>query len=119
MPTCAASRGPDVGTPLAPRALVRPLVLLLFAAACGRGTHEPERTAMRPRPRVVPTVTADAAPDTERGFRQLADAIAARTGCHVIAWGTAPIADDDAPRRFAVLDPDEGGRGAYLIEDSA
>lgn len=78
---------------------------------------------MRPRPAPVPAVTliADAAPDTERGFRELADAVATRTGCHVIAWGTAPIADDDQPRRFAVLDPDHPGlgRGAYLIEDAA
>jgi hypothetical protein len=58
-------------------------------------------------------------PDDVR-FQELADRAATRTGRHVVGWGTAPLADDTRPRRFAVLEPDDltHGRGAYLIEDT-
>jgi hypothetical protein len=61
-----------------------------------------------------------AATPADTHFQDLADRVAARTGRHVIGWGTAPLADDARPRRFAVLEPDDltHGRGAYLIEDT-
>jgi len=103
------------------------LIVLALAAACGRSPAAPdverERTPTRPAvvTPVAVTESADAAPDTERGFRALAEAVAVRSNCRILAWGTAPIADDDEPRRFAVLDPEEPGkgRGAYLVEDHA
>jgi hypothetical protein len=76
----------------------RRLLLLALLAAC---TDAPARASLR--------VTS---------FQRAADRVAARTGTHVAAWGEAMLADDGLPRRFAVLEPDEGsGRGGYLIED--
>lgn len=51
-------------------------------------------------------------------FRTAVESLAARTDSHVIAWGTAPLADD-ARLRFAVLEPEDlrRGRGGYVLED--
>jgi hypothetical protein len=74
----------------------RSLMFLVLLAACGSPT-----------------------PDDAR-FQDLADRIATRSQQHVVGWGTAPLAEDLRPRRFAVLEPDDltHGRGAYLIEDT-
>jgi hypothetical protein len=101
------------------------VVALLLAGACGRRAEEPREPGRADdAPVTVPVPSADdggpgeAAALTDEDFRDLAEALARRTARRVAAWGTAPLADDDTPRRFAVLDADEplGGRGAYLVE---
>ncbi len=70
--------------------------------------------------KLSPLFLALAACDMSAAFRDDAERLAARTDRHVIAWGDAPLAEDDLPRRFAVLEPDDlrYGRGAYLIEEA-
>ena len=70
--------------------------------------------------KLLPCLCLVAACDASAAFRDEAEHLAARTDRHVIAWGDAPLGEDDLPRRFAVLEPDDRryGRGAYLIEDA-
>jgi hypothetical protein len=105
--------------------VLRALAIAAVLAACGNSTPGDLHAQSTP---TTPTAAAPAAgpaaavpapaPDLGAAFRDLADELAARTARRVIAWGEAPLGDDRALRRFAVLEPDDqqDGRGAYLIE---
>jgi hypothetical protein len=48
-------------------------------------------------------------------FQTLATEAARRIGGAVFSWGVADLADDDHEVRFAVLENEEKGEGAYLL----
>ncbi len=91
--------------------------LAIAIAACGSAT--PSSTGAGGSGTVTNAIPDGAHAADDETFRGLAQDVAAQTGRQVSGWGTARLADDGDPRRWAVLGLVDGSgaeRGAYLVE---
>jgi hypothetical protein len=96
--------------------VTRLALAIVVAAGCGSASPSPPVTNHG-----VP-VPSDAE-SADLAFQKLARDVAEQTREEILGWGTAPLAEDGLPRRFAILQPSgdenrEADGAAYLIEES-